>query len=96
MLKNRCYHLLLSLVTVLLFCTFARANDWPMYHADAARSAYTEESIPNQLNLRWVFQSPSPPSPAWPTSARIEFDLVFQPIITGQTVLFVSSTDNKV
>jgi len=88
--------ILLTLVAGLLFSSIAQANDWLMYHADASRSAYTEEPIPNQLSLRWVFQSQSPPVPAWPTSARIDFDLVFQPIIAGQTVLFGSSTDNKV
>ncbi len=90
------HRLLLTLGTALLFSSTLHSKDWPTYHADAARSAYTTESIPNQLSLRWVFQSASPPAPAWPTSARIEFDQAFQPIISGSTVLFGSSTDNKV
>ncbi|MCF6312383.1 MAG: PQQ-binding-like beta-propeller repeat protein [Verrucomicrobiales bacterium] len=89
-------HLLVLLTSIIALATTSHAKDWPTYHADAARSSYTTEAIPNQLSLRWVFQSPSPPAPAWPTSARIEFDQVFQPIIAGSTVLFGSSTDNKI
>ena len=74
----------------------ARADDWPMYRFDAARSAYTKQSIPNQLSLRWVYRSPHKPKPAWPTSGRIDFDLVFQPIIMGDVVLFGSSVDDQV
>ena len=57
--------------------------DWPTYRSDPARSGYTQESIPNQLVLRWVHRSTHAPRPAWPTSDRIDFDLVFQPIIMG-------------
>lgn len=93
---NNPHRLTLALGSALLIHSNIQAKDWPTYHADASRSAYTEESVPNQLSLRWVFQSPTAPAPAWPTSARVEFDLVFQPIISGSTVLFGSSTDNKV
>ncbi|MFK5921830.1 MAG: PQQ-binding-like beta-propeller repeat protein [Verrucomicrobiota bacterium] len=92
----RSFLLLLSIGLSLSLPPSAFTKDWPTYHADASRSAYTTESVPNQLSLRWIFQSPTPPQPAWPTSARVEFDLVFQPIIAGSTVLFGSSTDNKV
>jgi outer membrane protein assembly factor BamB len=87
----------------LLFClifvsglTSVSAEDWPMYRADPMRSAYTAESIPNQLALRWVHRSPHRPRPAWPTSDRIDFDRVFQPVIMGDTVLFGSSVDDQV
>ena len=72
------------------------AEDWPAYRADSARSGYTAESIPNQLALRWVHRSTQAPRPAWPTSERIDFDRVFQPIIMGDTVLFGSSVDDQV
>ena len=74
----------------------AHADDWPMYRFDSARSAYTKQSIPNQLSLRWVYRSLHKPKPAWPTSGRIDFDLVFQPIIMGDVVLFGSSVDDQV
>ncbi len=87
---------LLAIFAIALLAPALEAKDWPGYHADASRSAYTDESIPNQLSLRWVFRSPAAPQPAWPTSARMDFDLVFQPVIAGTTVLFGSSADNKV
>jgi outer membrane protein assembly factor BamB len=70
--------------------------DWPTYRHDAARTGYTPESIPNQLALRWVHRSTHAPKPAWPTSTRIDFDLVFQPIIMGDLILFGSSVDDQV
>lgn len=76
--------------------TASRAEDWPMFRADAARSGYTAEAIPNQLALRWVFRSKHEPKPAWPTSERIHFDRAFQPIIMGDLVIFGSSADDKV
>ena len=72
------------------------AEDWPAYRADPARSGSTAESIPNQLTLRWVHRSNEAPRPAWPTSERIDFDRVFQPVIIGDTVLFGSSVDDQV
>ena len=93
----------MKLPPALLFCLIlvsgfnsVSAEDWPMYRADATRSAYTAESIPNQLALRWVHRSAHRPRPAWPTSDRIDFDLVFQPVIMGDTVLFGSSVDDQV
>jgi len=80
------------LLTLLLPCS---AADWPMYRADAQRSGYTAEAIPNQLQLRWTFRSPHTPRPAWPTSERIHFDRAFQPIIMGDLILFGSSTDDQ-
>ncbi|MCB1063457.1 MAG: PQQ-binding-like beta-propeller repeat protein [Verrucomicrobiae bacterium] len=76
--------------------TLASADDWPAYRADAGRSGYTPESIPNRLALRWVHRSAHAPRPAWPTSDRIDFDQAFQPIIMGDRVLFGSSVDDRV
>ena len=72
------------------------AADWPTYRGDAARSGYTAETIPNELRQRWVFHPGGAPQPAWPTSDRMDFDLVFQPIIVGDLVLFGSSVDEQV
>ena len=83
------------LVLVAGLCS-ASAEDWSTYRADASRSACTAESLPNQLALRWVHRAGHAPRPAWPTSDRIDFDLVFQPIIMGDTVLFGSSVDDRV
>ncbi|MBI2478396.1 MAG: PQQ-binding-like beta-propeller repeat protein [Planctomycetia bacterium] len=73
-----------------------QAADWPTYRADAARSGYTAEPIPNQLQLRWTYRSQHPPQPAWPTSERMQFDTALQPVMMGDFVLFGSSADGKV
>jgi outer membrane protein assembly factor BamB len=80
----------------LALASSALAADWPMYRGDAARSGYSTETIPNQLRLRWTFRPGLPPRPAWPTSERMEFDRVFQPILVGDLVLFGSSADDQV
>ncbi|MDA7920691.1 PQQ-binding-like beta-propeller repeat protein [Verrucomicrobiales bacterium] len=88
-----------SLFSFLFFALFpigtVYSEDWPMYRADAKRSASIAESIPNRLTLRWTHRSKHSPRSAWPTSKRIDFDLVFHPIIVGDLVLFGSSVDDQ-
>jgi outer membrane protein assembly factor BamB len=67
-----------------------------MYRADAARTGYTSEPLPENLELRWVHRNRAAPAPAWPSSSRITFDFAYQPIIVGRTVLFGSSAQDKV
>lgn len=85
-----------SIFAAVVAANLALAADWPTYRADAARSGYTAETIPNQLRLRWTFDTGHAPRPAWPTSERMEYDLAFQPIIVGDLVLFGSSADDQV
>ena len=89
------YHFILVLILIGIVNN-GPAEDWATYRGDATRSGYTEETIPNGLTLRWVYRSQHAPRPAWPTSGRIDFDLVFQPIIMGDLVLFGSSVDDQV
>lgn len=72
------------------------AADWPMYRADSARSGYSSDSLPRDLELRWVYRSPNVPAPAWPGSSRITFDFAYQPIVVGDVVIFGSSAEDKV
>jgi len=67
-----------------------------MYRADPARSGYTSDPLPQNLELRWVYRSQTAPTPAWPSSSRITFDFAYQPIIVGDTVIFGSSAEDKV
>lgn len=71
------------------------AGDWPTYRADAARSGYSADLLPPQLELRWVYRA-QPASPAWPQSARITFDFASQPILIGDRVLAASSSEDRV
>jgi len=72
------------------------AGDWPMFRADAARTGFCPEPLPEDLELRWVYRSSAAPRPAWPDSRRITYDFAYQPIIVGDAVIFGSSSEDKV
>jgi len=85
----------------------ARAEDWPTYRHDAARSGVTSERIRVPLVESWVFRARHAPEPAWgdPKSEPVEdilelrrnhFDDVFQPVVAGGAVYFGSSAENKI
>ncbi len=74
----------------------AFASDWPMYRADARRSGYTSDRLAPQLNLLWVQQATAPPAPAWPSTSRINYDLVNQPIIVNGLCLIGSSANDTI
>ncbi len=88
----------------------ARAEDWPTYRYDTARSGVTSEKLDLPLVESWAFKSPHAPRPAWgdpkpePVGGwyqlvelrRNHFDDVFQPVAADGAVYFGSSADNKV
>ena len=61
--------------------------DWPQHRADAARSGYTAEPLPNRLQLAWTYRARHAPKPAWHTSVRVRFDFASQPIVANGIVL---------
>jgi outer membrane protein assembly factor BamB len=70
------------------------ASDWPMYRADAARSAYTPDPLPARLQVSWIRKAVHPPQAAWSgRDTRMPFDLTFQPVVSGGLVFFGSSSD---
>jgi hypothetical protein len=72
---------ILALTIVAFASVDSRADDWPMYGADAARSGYTSETLPDQLSRKWTYVAPHPPMPAWPTRNRLRFDAAYQPVV---------------
>ncbi len=66
-----------------------------MYRADAARSGYCQEPLPNSLELQWTNHS-APPRPAWPSSLRVTFDFAHQPIVAHGSVVVGSTRDDAV
>jgi len=74
----------------------ATCADWPAYRADAARSGFTAERLAADLEPAWVHCAIHAPRPAWPSSKRIQFDLAFQPIVIGNSVIFGSTADDRV
>ncbi len=91
---------LCHIVQLMAFCVAAGAPpasaDWPTYRANAARSGYTKEQLPERLSLLWTHQSPHAPTPAWPTRNRQQFDRAYQPVIAGGLLYYGSSADCKV
>ena len=87
--------ILVAIIWLLLIVDM-QAADWPMYRADSARSGYTPEQLPKGLVLQWTYQSPHPPTSAWPTRNRQQFDRAYQPVIAGGALYYGSSTDCKV
>jgi outer membrane protein assembly factor BamB len=96
LMRYRLGRFVFSIVIVVLVPGLIRADDWPMYRADAARTGYSSEALPENLELRWMYRNRVMPRPAWPSSSRITFDFAYQPIIVGNTVIFGSSAEDKV
>ena len=85
----------------------ARAEDWPTYQHDAARSGVTSERLAFPLQAQWTFVPTHPPQAAWPGPKRsavegileehkVRFDDAFQVAVADGAVYFGSSADNKV
>ena len=84
--------LLTLVVTVLLLASpFAvRAADWPMWRYDANRSGATPHELPAKLYLHWM-RDIQPLQPAWPDQEKMQFDIVREPIVVGQTMYINTS-----
>ena len=91
-----------SLVFLILFviCTVARAEDWPTYRSDPARSGISTETIGPGLFLQWTYTPAHPPKPAWPMPSgelpRMHNDNAYHVVIAGGDAYFGSSTTDKV
>ncbi|MEJ2703243.1 MAG: PQQ-binding-like beta-propeller repeat protein, partial [Sedimentisphaerales bacterium] len=96
MLRTDVDRIILTVIIWLLLVTGVQSADWPMYRADPARSGYTPEPLPERLSLRWTYQSPHAPRPAWPTRNRQQFDRAYQPVVAGGVLYYGSSADGKV
>ena len=79
-----------AVAMALWFAALAGAEDWPTWRHDPARSAATEEDLPDELELLWVRHFPRL-KPAWPDEPRMRFDEAYEPIVSGER-LFVASS----
>jgi len=93
--------------SLLVLSLWSRAEDWPTYRHDIARSGITPEKLTTPLHEAWVFRSQHLPSPAWePPRAvpvegylelpRIRFDDAYHVVVAGGLAFFGSSSDHKV
>jgi len=89
--------MILTTWLVIFSVDLAFAGSWPAYRADAARTGYTSETLPDELALQWVYESRHPPQPAWRgDDTRMSFDDVYQPIVAHGRIYFGSSADGKI
>jgi len=87
---------ILGLFALMLVASSAQAADWPTYRADAARSGYTSEQLPERLSQHWQYRSLHPPAPAWPRDDRMFFDLAAEVVVANGHLVFGSSADGRV
>ncbi len=55
-----------ALVALVLADTCLEAADRPTYRADAARTGYSPDPLPDNLKLRWIYRNRTGATPAWP------------------------------
>ncbi|MBC8352905.1 MAG: PQQ-binding-like beta-propeller repeat protein [Planctomycetes bacterium] len=82
------------LILQLLFANLASATDWPMWRHDSARSAESEEVLPDDLQLLWTRELPKL-KPAFRTK-RLQFDASYEPVVLGKTMFIGSSYNDSV
>jgi outer membrane protein assembly factor BamB len=91
----------------LLLPAAVRAESWPMYGHDNARSGVTAESLTVPLNEQWVYKGRGPVVTAWPDpqpvalegqleTPRVRFDDAYHVAVADGAVYFGTSSDNKV
>jgi outer membrane protein assembly factor BamB len=105
--KSSRFNLCVFLILFLMAPPAADAADWPTYRHDNQRTAATSESVIVPLVEHWVYVPLYAPRPAWSGPAerpregfkqrpRVIFDDAFQVAVSGDTIYFGSSVDNKV
>lgn len=91
---------LMCFVAVFLLCPACVAGSWPTYRCDIRRSGLIAEKLGPEVSLQWVFESVSPPKPAWPMPAeelpRTHFDDAYHVAAADGAVYFGCSVTGKV
>lgn len=104
----RCTAFGLILSIVASYISLGRAEDWPTYQHDYARSGVSSEQLALPLSPAWTHRARHKPQPAWPGPAkadlyskihnlrpRMTFDKVFHVASAGDAVYFGSSADDQ-
>ena len=72
------------------------ATDWTTWRADAARSGYTPDVLPEKLALQWSWFPQHAPAPAWPRDDRMNFDRANHVVVSDGLVCSASSVNGTV
>ena len=84
--------LLVIIVTLSVQPIFAA--DWPTYRADAARSGYSSENLPEKLTVHWTLHPHNSPQPAWQApDTRMPFDYAYHAVVSDGLLFYGSSAD---
>ena len=79
---------------ILALAMTSHAADWPQYRADAARTGYTPDEVPQKLACVWEYEPPSAPDPAWQgADTRMPFDRAYHVVVANGLLYFGSSGD---
>ena len=81
----RLSRLLAAVVSIPVFVAAARAEDWPMWRFDAARSAASSENLPEELHPKWARQY-GPRQQVWDDPLNhdlMPYDKIFEPVVAG-------------
>lgn len=70
------------------------AADWPMWRADARRSAASDEELSERLGLAWTRRL-SPVAAAWPNEPRLAFDVSYAPVVADGLMLIGSPAEGS-
>ena len=74
----------------------AIAADWPTFRHDPARTAATDEQLPQNLHLRWSRQFPELVASWQGEFPHLRFDANYEPLVVGKTLYVGSSDDDSV
>lgn len=83
------------LMAIVLLPRAVRADDWPMWRYDAARSASSAQSLASALHLQWV-RDLGPLTTAWPDQPKMVLDRAYEPVVAGRTMFVGSSKHDTV
>lgn len=92
-----------QILTLFLAVASARAEDWPMYMHDPARSGVSGEALSLPLAELWSYVPPAPLPRAWPDpqpnsyeQPKITFDEATHVALAGDALFFGSPVDNAI
>ncbi|MBI3824145.1 MAG: PQQ-binding-like beta-propeller repeat protein [Planctomycetes bacterium] len=81
---------LIAAIVIVIIPGSVLAGDWPMWRYDANRSGTSPDDLPAKLYPHWVREY-MPLKPAWPDQDKMQFDIVREPVVEGQTLYINSS-----
>jgi len=93
---HRTGRIVLILIVAACLAPQAQAGDWPQWRFGPGRGAASPHDLPKEMTLLWSRQLP-PAAPAWPASQhKLQFDVVYEPVVAGKLLLVPSNVSDRV